>query len=86
MPREPWATPAQEHFLFARLEEYKDAQSKGSYSHFWPVLYEEWEKEFPRHDEIFPGQDPGTFTEADRDRLQEGIKERRNVSILKKFV
>lgn len=79
MPRAPWATPAQETFLFARLEDYKDAQKKSSYTHFWPVLYEDWEKEFPTHEKILPGQDLTNITEEDRKRLQETIKERRNV-------
>lgn len=79
MPRAPWATPAQETFLFARLEEYKEAQKKGSYTRFWPALFEDWEKEFPTDEECFPGQDLGNITEDKKKRLQEALKERRNV-------
>lgn len=80
MPRAPWATPDQETFLFARLDDYKSAQKKSCYTHFWPTLYEDWEKEFPTHEQVLPGQDPNNLTEGDRQILQEAIQERRNVS------
>jgi hypothetical protein len=74
-----WAMPVQGIFLFDCLEDYKEAQRKGSYMHFWPVLYKNWEKEYPTHEEILPGQDLSNITEGDQKRLQEGIKERCNI-------
>lgn len=79
MPRETWATPDQEDFLLGLLDEYKDAQIAGSYMRFWPALFEEWEKQYPSHQEVFPGTDLNSLSEDDQTKLREFIQKKRNV-------
>ena len=82
MPQRPWALGEQHRFLSDRLPEYRIVQPTKVYTGFWPRLYEDWFKEYPERNTLFPGK-PINEPLTDKEEIQLGsaLRVRRGVHL-----
>ena len=74
-----WANPAQQEFLEARMDTYRDAKAEGTVMRFHHKLYRDWFQAFPEQAALFPDA-KGELTAEQTIALGEAIRLRKNVS------
>ncbi|KAF5379794.1 hypothetical protein D9615_005662 [Tricholomella constricta] len=76
MPQVRWATPDQHEFLVQCLPRYLEVQKTGDFTVFWADTYEDWEREFPEGQVLFPDRAVLDDSPEEREALTSAIKTR----------
>lgn len=77
----PWTTDEQKKWLTKQLPEYHKCSDGGSFSKFWPLLYEGFHQRWPEQKILWLTKMPTDLTEAQKKELGNALQKRQKVSI-----
>ena len=79
----PWTTDEQKEWLTQQLPAYQKCSETGSFSKFWPVLYEGFNEKWPEKNVLWPTDTPTVLTDTQKGQLREAICKRQKVSTIR---
>ena len=75
-----WTTDKQKEWLIQQLPEYQKCSDAGSFSKFWPSLYEEFHKQWPEEKVLWLMNTPAVLTDIQKRQLGEALHKCQKVS------
>ena len=75
-----WTTDEQKEWLTLQLPEYQKCSDAGSFSKFWPSLYEEFHERWPEEKVLWPTNTPSVLTDIQKKELGWALHKHQKVS------